>query len=39
VEPKELRKKVNTQGPNAATLFLTRAAGAPVMLVGHPARE
>lgn len=37
VEPEELRKKVKPQGPNAATVFLTRVAGAPAMLVGHPA--
>jgi SAM-dependent methyltransferase len=38
VEPEELRRKVRPQGPNAATVFLTRVAGAPAMLVGHPAR-
>ncbi|MER5975683.1 SAM-dependent methyltransferase [Streptomyces sp. NPDC001857] len=37
VEPEELRKKVRPQGPNAATVFLTRVAGAPTMLVGRPA--
>ncbi|MFE9626375.1 methyltransferase domain-containing protein [Streptomyces sp. NPDC006527] len=37
VEPEELRKKVKPQGPNAATVFLTRVAGAPTMLIGHPA--
>ncbi|WP_369276290.1 methyltransferase domain-containing protein [Streptomyces sp. R11] len=37
VEPEELRKKVKPQGPNAATVFLTRVAGAPTMLVGRPA--
>ncbi|MEU2265446.1 methyltransferase domain-containing protein [Streptomyces olindensis] len=37
VEPEELRKKVKPQGPNAATVFLTRVAGAPAMLIGHPA--
>ncbi|MFE7135633.1 SAM-dependent methyltransferase [Streptomyces sp. NPDC057638] len=36
VEPEELRRKVRPQGPNAATVFLTRVAGAPSMLVGHP---
>ncbi|KMS70391.1 methyltransferase [Streptomyces viridochromogenes] len=36
VEPEELRKKVKPQGPNSATVFLTRVAGAPTMLVGHP---
>ncbi|MFF9089501.1 methyltransferase domain-containing protein [Streptomyces sp. NPDC014991] len=39
VEPEELRRKVKPQGPNAATVFLTRVAGAPTMLVGAPARE
>ncbi|MFF3845197.1 methyltransferase domain-containing protein [Streptomyces sp. NPDC002328] len=39
VEPEELRKKVKPQGPNAATVFLTRVAGAPTMLVGRPAAE
>ncbi|MFG3205937.1 methyltransferase domain-containing protein [Streptomyces sp. NPDC048192] len=36
VEPEELRRKVKPQGPNAATVFLTRVAGAPAMLVGRP---
>ncbi|MER6737031.1 class I SAM-dependent methyltransferase [Streptomyces puniciscabiei] len=36
VEPEELRKKVKPQGPNSATVFLTRVAGAPTMLVGAP---
>ncbi|WP_399498380.1 THUMP-like domain-containing protein [Streptomyces sp. P17] len=36
VEPEELRKKVKPQGPNSATVFLTRVHGAPTMLVGHP---
>ncbi|MFJ7151936.1 methyltransferase domain-containing protein [Streptomyces sp. NPDC100445] len=36
VEPEELRRKVRPQGPNAATVFLTRVAGAPTMLVGGP---
>ncbi|WP_330459338.1 class I SAM-dependent methyltransferase [Streptomyces sp. NBC_00820] len=38
VEPEELRRKVKPQGPNAATVFLTRVAGAPTMLIGRPAR-
>ncbi len=38
VEPEELRKKVRPQGPNSATVFLTRVVGAPAMLIGHPAR-
>ncbi|WP_051722433.1 methyltransferase domain-containing protein [Streptomyces albus] len=37
VEPEELRKRVKPKGPNAATVFLTRVAGAPVMLIGRPA--
>ena len=37
VEPEELRRKVKPQGPNSATVFLTRVQGAPTMLVGHPA--
>ncbi|MEU4499162.1 SAM-dependent methyltransferase [Streptomyces sp. NPDC023998] len=37
VEPEELRRKVKLRGPNTATVFLTRVAGAPTMLVGRPA--
>lgn len=37
VEPEELRKKMKLRGRNSATVFLTRVAGAPTMLVGHPA--
>lgn len=37
VEPEELRKKVKPQGRNSATVFLTRVAGAPTMLIGRPA--
>ncbi len=37
VEPEELRRRLKPQGPNSATVLLTRAAGAPVMLVGAPA--
>lgn len=37
VEPEELRRKVKPQGPNSATVILTRVAGAPTMLVGRPA--
>ncbi|MFJ9136770.1 methyltransferase domain-containing protein [Streptomyces sp. NPDC102256] len=37
VEPEELRRKVKPQGPRSATVFLTRVAGAPTMLVGAPA--
>ncbi|WP_432066413.1 THUMP-like domain-containing protein [Streptomyces sp. C10-9-1] len=36
VEPEELRRKVRPQGPGEATVFLTRVAGAPSMLVGLP---
>ncbi|WP_217245446.1 class I SAM-dependent methyltransferase [Streptomyces sp. AC602_WCS936] len=38
VEPEELRRKVKPQGPNSATVFMTRVAGAPTMLIGHPVR-
>ncbi|MGA4958049.1 THUMP-like domain-containing protein [Streptomyces lavendulocolor] len=37
VEPEELRRKLKPKGPHAATVFLTRVAGAPVMLLGRPA--
>ncbi|WP_185921903.1 methyltransferase domain-containing protein [Streptomyces sp. WAC06614] len=37
IEPEELRRKVKPQGPNSATVFLTRVAGAPSMLIGFPA--
>jgi SAM-dependent methyltransferase len=39
VEPEELRRKVlpKSHGARAATVFLTRVAGAPTMLVGGPA--
>ncbi|MEU6239618.1 methyltransferase domain-containing protein [Streptomyces sp. NPDC047024] len=37
VEPEELRRKVKPHGPNSATVFLTRVAGAPTMLIGRPA--
>jgi hypothetical protein len=38
VEPEELRRKAlpKPQGRAAVTVFLTRAAGAPVMLLGQP---
>lgn len=36
VEPEELRRKMKLQGPNSATVFLTRVADAPTMLIGHP---
>ncbi|GGL75111.1 methyltransferase [Streptomyces fumigatiscleroticus] len=40
VEPEELRRKAlpKPQGTGAVTVFLTRVAGAPAMLLGHPAR-
>ncbi|MDI3385715.1 class I SAM-dependent methyltransferase [Streptomyces sp. B-S-A8] len=38
VEPEELRRKMKLSGPNAATVFLTRVADAPTMLVGRPLR-
>ncbi|MGX1132580.1 SAM-dependent methyltransferase [Streptomyces glaucescens] len=39
VEPEELRRKVlpKPHGPESATVFLTRVAGAPAMLLGRPA--
>lgn len=39
VEPEELRRKVKPQGKNSATVFLTRVAGAPAMLIGRPVAE
>ncbi|MFG2403425.1 methyltransferase domain-containing protein [Streptomyces brevispora] len=36
VEPEELRRKMKLQGPNRATVFLTRVADAPTMLIGRP---
>jgi SAM-dependent methyltransferase len=38
VEPEELRRKVlpKPHGSGAVTVFLTRVAGAPAMLLGHP---
>lgn len=38
VEPEELRKKVKPSGPHTATVFLTRVAGAPTMLIGALAQ-
>ncbi|MGW0466927.1 class I SAM-dependent methyltransferase [Streptomyces sp. NPDC003027] len=38
VEPEELRRRIKPKGPHSATVFLTRVAGAPTMLVGRPAR-
>ncbi|MFE1269584.1 methyltransferase domain-containing protein [Streptomyces sp. NPDC058758] len=37
VEPEEIWRRVRPKGPNAATVLLTRVAGAPTMLIGHPA--
>ncbi|MFE3826240.1 SAM-dependent methyltransferase [Streptomyces sp. NPDC059092] len=37
VEPEELRRRLKLKGPHATTVFLTRVAGAPTMLLGHPA--
>ncbi|MFG3346809.1 SAM-dependent methyltransferase [Streptomyces sp. NPDC048018] len=37
VEPEEIRRRVKPKGPNAATVLLTRVAGAPTMLIGRPA--
>lgn len=38
VEPEELRRKLKLSGGgNSCTIFLTRVAGAPTMLLGHPA--
>ncbi|MEE1940582.1 class I SAM-dependent methyltransferase [Streptomyces sp. TRM 70361] len=38
VEPEELRRRLKPTGPNAATVFLTRVAGAPTTLLGRPVR-
>ncbi|GAU67517.1 hypothetical protein SSP35_05_00840 [Streptomyces sp. NBRC 110611] len=39
VEPEELRKKLKLAGGgDTVTIFLTRVAGAPSMLLGHPAK-
>ncbi|MET9950421.1 class I SAM-dependent methyltransferase [Streptomyces sp. NPDC006339] len=37
VEPEEIRRRVKPKGPHAATVLLTRVAGAPTMLIGGPA--
>ncbi|MFJ5798972.1 THUMP-like domain-containing protein [Streptomyces decoyicus] len=40
VEPEELRKKLKLGGGRkSCTIFLTRVAGAPSMLLGHPAAD
>ncbi|WP_052397404.1 THUMP-like domain-containing protein [Streptomyces sp. NRRL F-5123] len=38
VDPEDLRRRIRPQGPHSATVFLTRVAGAPTMLLGQPAR-
>ncbi len=38
VEPEDLRKKLKLEGVNSCVIVLTRAAGAPTMLLGHPVR-
>jgi SAM-dependent methyltransferase len=38
VSPEEVLKRVKPAGSGAATVFLTRVAGAPTMLLGHPVR-
>ncbi|WP_415860309.1 THUMP-like domain-containing protein [Streptacidiphilus alkalitolerans] len=37
IEPEELRRKLKPEGANSCTVFLTRVAGAPSMLLGQPA--
>lgn len=37
VEPEELRRRLKPEGPDSATVILTRVAGAPAMLLGGPA--
>lgn len=39
VEPAELRKKLRLEGPHECTVFLTRVAGAPTVLLGQPLTE
>ncbi|MCM2426700.1 THUMP-like domain-containing protein [Streptomyces sp. RKAG337] len=36
IEPEELRRKLKLEGPHSVTVFLTRVAGAPSMLLGQP---
>lgn len=38
IEPEELRRKLKPEGANSCTVFLTRVAGAPTMLLGQPVR-
>ncbi len=37
LDPEEVRRRMKPKGPHATTVFLTRAEGSPVMLLGHPA--
>ncbi|MDT0308539.1 class I SAM-dependent methyltransferase [Streptomyces sp. DSM 44917] len=39
VVPEELRARMRLSGPASCTVFLTRVAGAPTMLLGHPLAE
>ncbi|MCZ4120564.1 class I SAM-dependent methyltransferase [Streptomyces sp. H39-S7] len=39
IEPEELRKKLRLEGPHSVTVFLTRVAGAPSMLLGRPVKD
>lgn len=39
IEPEDLRKKLKLEGPHSVTVFLTRVAGAPSMLLGRPVNE
>ncbi|MDT0267801.1 methyltransferase domain-containing protein [Streptomyces sp. DSM 44915] len=36
ISPEELLRRVKPSGTGSATVFLTRVAGAPSMLIGHP---
>ncbi|WP_226961615.1 MULTISPECIES: class I SAM-dependent methyltransferase [Streptomyces] len=38
ITPEELLRRVRPSGRNAATVFLTRVAGAPSMILGRPLR-
>lgn len=39
VTPEELRGKLRLEGVNATTIILTRTAGAPTVLLGHPVGD
>lgn len=39
VDPAELRKKLKPAGPHECTVFLTRVAGSPAMLLGRPLQS